>query len=54
MMSDKLQFVVAARQQLSPTDDKPSLSDIFLNAAPLGLGYLSDDLTKLAKAKFLV
>jgi len=25
-----------------------------LNAAPLGLGYLSDDLTKLAKAMFLV
>jgi hypothetical protein len=45
---------VAARKQPSPTGDKLKFVGQFLTAAPLGLGYLSDDLTKFAKAMFLV
>jgi hypothetical protein len=54
MMSDKRQFVVGARKQPSPTDDKLKFVGHLLTAAPLGLGYLRNDLTKLAKAMFLV
>ena len=54
MMSDKLQFVVRARKQPSPTGDKLKFVGHLLTLALLGLGHLRDDLTKLAETMFLV